>query len=84
MEDRSVIEETKERQQAEIEFVQAAYENDEAWCDDGNDDDGPTIGRRLRLASTAPPNECIDLVMELVMPPLYPVQQGLEVSAKPC
>lgn len=82
MEDKtSVIEEAKERQQAEIEFVQAAYENDEAWC--GNDDDSPTIiGRRLRLASTALPNECIDLVLELVMPKLYPVQQVLEVSAK--
>lgn len=66
-----MTDETRERREAEFDFVEAAYSEDEAWSVDSW-----KIFRRIHL----PHGEIsATVVLELRMPPMYPVQQPLEV-----
>jgi hypothetical protein len=77
------MEEWKERQEAELEFVQSAYGHDEAWCEsNGEDSVEPTtvlVHRRLDLAEEDLCSIIICLTCRL--PPGYPVSAKLEVSS---
>ena len=65
-------EEAAQRRAAEVDFIEAAYEPEEAWCVDAT-----RIFRRLGLPLG---DTRAEVMLELYMPPLYPVEQSLEVS----
>lgn len=64
-----IVEEAKERQQAELDFLASAYSNDEAWCDGGNgENDKIKVYRRIILHSSG-----VCLVLEIVLSSMYPI-----------
>jgi hypothetical protein len=80
-------EDLDERRRAEIEFVSAAYEPSEAWCegDDGVEDSSWIVHRRLDLpatkgSSSEKDTESASLILHMFMPVRYPAQAVLEIS----
>mmetsp|Transcript_28707 Transcript_28707/g.63791 ORF Transcript_28707/g.63791 Transcript_28707/m.63791 type:complete len:482 (+) Transcript_28707:76-1521(+) len=80
-------EEAEERRQAEIDFVSAAYpDEDEAWIEQGNSTGtkcatSTQIHRRLQLTSPSTDDDggivgaSIDVILSISMPEGYPVEQ---------
>ena len=61
----------KERQEAELDFVEAAYGSDEAWCEDSW-----KVFRRVSLPFG---DASAHIILELHMPELYPTEDCLDV-----
>ncbi len=93
-EDDEFNEENRERQEAEFDFIQAAYLPEEAWVtgdDKRHDVDGiapiKRIHRRLKLPIEAENDDsssaCIPVELVLTLPPAYPTDEKaiLEVEA---
>jgi hypothetical protein len=84
------MEDLSERRQAELDFVAAAYSEDEAWCDETEDGLGslpPSVYRRLEHeSSSANANAShgdrvkVSFLLQLEMPASYPVSAALKVS----
>lgn len=80
------MEDSCERRQAELDFVAAAYSEDEAWCEETEGGLGlpPHIYRRLEhdLSSTNAnsSHDRVSFLLQLEMPASYPVAAALEVS----
>jgi hypothetical protein len=77
------MEDLCERRQAELDFVAAAYAQDEAWCEEGLGGLQPSVYRRLEHESSVDANASHDRVsflLQLEMPASYPVAAALKVS----
>jgi hypothetical protein len=77
------MEDLFERRQAELEFVAAAYSEEEAWCETESDLGGlpPKIYRRLEHESSSSHNgDKVCFLLQLEMPASYPVAAALKVS----
>lgn len=72
MRDIDAMDAANERQEGEIDFVEAAYESNEAWCEDSW-----KIFRRLHLPCGDA--NAVVIILELHMPELYPEQDCLAV-----
>lgn len=71
--------ELSERRNAELEFVSAAYDPQEAWSSIGNDG-FPSIHRRLTLPLND--KDMATVMLELTMPAGYPLHSPLKITAK--
>ena len=67
-----MMEEARERREAELNFVEAAYSLEEAWCEESG-----KIFRRLTLADG---DMHATVVLEMHMLPMYPMEQALEIT----
>jgi hypothetical protein len=78
------MEDLSERRQAELDFVAAAYSEDEAWCDETEDGLGglpPNVYRRLEHESSSSHDKVrVSFLLQLEMPASYPVAAALKVS----
>jgi hypothetical protein len=81
------MEDLCERRQAELDFVAAAYAEDEAWCEEteegGLGAHPPNVYRRLEHESSTDANASHDRVsflLQLEMPARYPATAALKVS----
>lgn len=69
-----------ERRQAELEFIAAAYSENEAWCDTRTSKERPTVYRRLEHAGDGTSEGHVAFLLQLEMPESYPTSAALKVS----
>ena len=81
MTDNDTLDENRERQDAEFEFIQAAYLPEEAWVIVGDEAVAPIkrICRRLELPiggeTNDPSSAFIPVLLVLTLPPSYPTDE---------
>jgi hypothetical protein len=76
------MDDCKERRGAEIEFVESAYGNEEAWCE--RDSNTLRVVRRLTLTSSTNDNNswrCVSICLKLTLPEDYPTQSSLQIDS---
>jgi len=69
----------EERRNAELEFISAAYDPEEAWWEISDDEQLPVIYRRLKLP-TSGYDDSLCVILSLCMVPGYPETDRLDIA----
>jgi hypothetical protein len=75
------MEEAKDRRIAELEFVAAAYDSDEAWCEDAGESDSPHTSKVHRRLDLVCEDRSLKIRLTLFLPSDYPTDSPLDVTA---